>query len=310
MNILQFQALHLLALQACKKVDTNSIRELARSGQYQQVFDFDSLKNFVEVSGHYNLYPEEKYWNEAINIFDRSMSLGILVVAASDPLYPKYLKAIDDYPPVIHLRGDISCMKYLPGISVVGTRKITDNGRIIAYRIANFLANHNYVIVSGLALGVDAIAHRAALDSNKPHSTIAVLAHGLEHAKPSTNKKLADEILANGGLWVSEHPIGTPPKPDQFVARNRIQLGLSVGSVIIEADLKSGSVTQAKFCVKQKRPLFAVVPQYESNPLNLLSAGTQMMVKELGAVPIKSREDYPLMLERFGLQFKLMNELL
>lgn len=302
----EFQVLHLLALQKSKLFDENTIRSLAFTAGYSNVSDFAQLKDYLASVGRIDMYPDEKDWNKALKIVHESEQYQIAILPISSHFYPKYLRAIDDSPNLIHLRGDLSCLQNLPGVSVVGTRQITENGKKIAYRIANVLAKNGFVVVSGLALGVDAIAHEGALDSGKSHSTIAVLAHGLEHAKPVANKVLAQRILENGGLWISEHHVGVPPQPSQFVARNRIQLGLSVGSVIIEADLKSGSVTQARFCVKQKRPLFAVIPQDNSNPLGLLSAGTEMMVSDMGAYPLKTKDDYPLMLDRFKKQYSLL----
>ena len=100
-----------------------------------------------------------------------------------------------------------------------------------------------------------------------------------------------------GGAWVSEHSIGIPAKKHHFVPRNRIQIGLSAGSIIVEAAIKSGSLSQARFCVGQNRPLFAVVPQTSANPHHLNCEGTLHMVKELGAIPIRSKDDYPKLIE-------------
>jgi DNA processing protein len=301
-----FSCLHILALKLSKKASDADIRSLVMDPLYSSVSSFAELRDYLGFEQHNDLYPEEKFVNEALIVAEKSSRESIFIIPINSIYYPKYLRAIDDAPAILHIKGNLDCLNKLPGVSVVGTRQITDNGSKIAYRISNFLASNGWVVVSGLALGVDTVAHTGALDSGQPCSTIAVLAHGLEKAKPAANKDLAQKILDNGGLWVSEHHIGTPPQPSQFVARNRIQLGLSVGSVIIEADLKSGSVTQARFCQKQRRPLFAVVPEDQSNRLGLLSAGTEMMVSDMGAYAIKSRNDYPNMLERFRTQYQLM----
>jgi DNA processing protein len=111
-------------------------------------------------------------------------------------------------------------------------------------------------------------------------------------ASPRANKEIAEQILEKGGAWVSEHPLRVPPKPEYFVQRNRLQIGLSAGSIIVEGEEKSGTTSQAGFCVQEKRILFAVVPESTDNPLNLVSSGPQFLLRTKGAIPIKSREDY------------------
>lgn len=298
--------IHALAMEKSGKYKPADIRNVLASTPYSSLSDFHELREFLFESSLDGFFPEEKSWNEAHQIIDKSLEKGIKSYSVVSSQYPKYLREIDNAPNVLHVRGNEACLNKLPGVAVVGARKITKNGIVIAERIAAYLASQGLVIVSGLALGVDAHAHLGALSTGLPSSTIAVLAHGLEVAKPVANKAIGDRILESGGVWVSEYSIGTPARPPQFVARNRIQLGLSVGSVIVEADIRSGSITQAKFCIKQRRPLFAVVPQDSTNRLGLLSAGTEYLVAEHGATPLKTKDDYPTMLEKFSRQYSLM----
>lgn len=149
--------------------------------------------------------------------------------------------------------------------------------------------------MSGLAIGTDANAHKATLQAKG--KTIAVLAHGLEEAKPKQNSRLALEILEKGGAWVSEYPMGRPAQRQSFVQRNRIQVGLSAASVLIEAALNSGTMTQAEFAVKAKRPVFAVVPHLLNNPLNLNCEGTVELVNSKMATPLKTKNDYDGLIE-------------
>jgi DNA processing protein len=307
MQIEELTALHALALQSSKEITPANLRTILLQIPYLQIGGIEELKSYLDSKNKSHLFPKEKDWNIAFGILDKNKPYGIESLSIASSEYPKYLREIDDAPVVLHIRGNKACLNRLPGVAVVGARKITPNGKIITTRIATFLAERDWVIVSGLALGIDAAAHEAALSTNIPASTIAVLAHGLETAKPATNKKLAESILNSGGLWVSEYPIGTPAIPHQFVERNRIQIGLSVGSIIVEADTKSGSITQAKFCLKQHRPLYAVVPHDKENRLNLLCAGTLMLVNQLSANPLSTKEDYPLMLEKFERQKSIMN---
>ncbi|WP_158600732.1 DNA-processing protein DprA [Marinomonas hwangdonensis] len=299
-------ALHALAMEKSKGLKKDTVREVVKNTPYGSISDLKELKEFALASFDASYFPNEKAWNESFRILELSEKESIHCISIESALYPKYLKEIDDAPTMLYLKGDLKCLSKLPGVSVVGSRKVSKNGGVIANRIANFVAEQGLVVVSGLALGVDTLAHKGALMSGRQHSTIAVLAHGLEVAKPLSNAKLAEEIINNGGLWVSEHHIGVEAKPYQFVARNRIQLGLSAGSIIIEAGLSSGTVTQAKFCVKQGRPLFAVVPEDDTNRLGLFCEGTQMMVKDLNAFPLKNKKDYPEMIRILNRQVEMM----
>lgn len=234
-------------------------------------------------------------WDKAKLDIDNNHSLGIKLIGYKDSAYPPYLKAIKDAPPILFVRGNQDVLKKLPGIAIVGARDATVNGLEIARRLAKYCVENDWVVVSGLALGIDAAAHSGALKGGG--KTIAVLAGGLEKATPIANARLAQDILGNGGAWVSEHSVGIPPKKHHFVPRNRIQIGLSVGSIIVEAKPRSGSFSQAKFCVGNNRVLFAVTPETSMNPLKLNSEGTLEMVNELGAVAVKTKSDYPSMIQ-------------
>jgi DNA processing protein len=232
--------------------------------------------------------------SEAAREIEKGDKLGVVPVPISSADYPPSLRGIVDAPPIIYVRGHMSALQWLPGVSVVGTRKASPHGRLIATRLAEYLSAHGWAVVSGLALGIDAEAHEGALLGHTP--TIAVLAHGLEKAQPTANQPLAQRILEARGAWISEHGVGVPAKPAHFVLRNRIQVGLSCASVIVEGEEKSGSRTQADFCLRNKRTLFAVLPERGSK-VSTVSALPKMLVSMQGATPIYSREDYPSMLE-------------
>ncbi|HIC46408.1 MAG TPA: DNA-processing protein DprA [Methylophaga aminisulfidivorans] len=307
MNKLELIQLHALSLEQSLTLKKKDIVQFLCSFSYENVNTFSELKELLNTQGYGSYYPDEKAWNGAQQTLEKNAELDIHTILISSSSYPKSLKAIDDPPPIIHLRGNLECLNRIPGVAVVGSRKVTKNGELIARRISAFLAENGWCIVSGLAIGVDTAAHQGALSISGSGNTIAVLAHGLEHARPQRNIDLAMEIIDRGGLWISEHRVGTPAKPEHFVPRNRIQLGLSSGSVIIEAEKQSGTITQAKFCLKQKRPLFAVVPHKDSNPLQLLSSGTEMLVNEMGAFPLKTKEDYFVLIERLMKQKELLS---
>ncbi|WP_334039282.1 DNA-processing protein DprA [Alteromonas macleodii] len=243
----------------------------------------NNLKLFKEL-----LYP---------NIFEKGLELihahskaSIEVISIFDPRYPKPLIITSRPPALLYVRGNSSLLEDAAGVAVVGSREVSTAGAEITRRIVNKLVAEKFYITSGLAIGVDSAAHRAAVAAKG--KTIAVLAHGLEEAKPKQNARLGHEILDYDGAWVSEFPMGRNPSKPTFVQRNRIQVGLSAGSVIVEAALKSGSITQAEFCNQERRPLFCVVPEDGSNKLNLNCEGTLLLVKENLAYPLRTKKDY------------------
>jgi DNA processing protein len=244
------------------------------------------------LSSHFiNLPPiSKKEWDDASWSYEKNLTAGVTMISIGEGRYPSYLRRITDAPAMLFVRGNQDIFDELPGIAIVGAREASDAGKEIAKRIAMYMAERGWPVVSGLALGIDAAAHRGALDGRG--KTIAVLAGGLDKPNPAANSSLGFEILEKGGAWISEHPVGTPPRKHHFVPRNRIQVGLSAGSIIVEAKIKSGSLTQARFCVGQDRPLFAVVPHAPENPLGLNCEGTIHMVQELSATPVRTKDDY------------------
>lgn len=245
------------------------------------------------ISEMYPALPKitSEHWRNAEILLDLHKKNNIECISILDERYPLSLRVIKNPPSILYVKGDLSLLTQLPGVAVVGTRQITQNGSIIAKRLSAFLAENDWVIVSGLAIGVDTFAHQGALSVNG--KTIAVLASGLHKASPKQNSLLADEIILKGGAWVSEHPWGVEPRKEFFVPRNRIQIGLSAGSIIVESEIKSGTATQAEFCLNENRPLFAVVPHHPNNPLFLLSNGPLHLVENKGAIPVMTRDDYP-----------------
>ncbi|MCI0439337.1 MAG: DNA-processing protein DprA, partial [Chloroflexi bacterium] len=181
-------------------------------------------------------------------------SSGARALTWHDDEYPPRLKEIYDLPPVLYVRGSL-----LPGdersVSVVGTRKPSAYGREAAYRLSYDIARSGVTIVSGLARGVDAIAHRAALDAGQ--RTIAVMGSGVDVIYPREHTSLAEQILQNGAL-VSEHPLGTRPDAQHFPRRNRIMSGMTLGTVVIEASEQSGALLTANHALEQNREVFAV----------------------------------------------------
>jgi len=210
---------------------------------------------------------------------------GIKIAALTEPDYPANLKEIPNAPPLLFYRGSISCLSR-PCLAVVGARKHTAYGQAAAEKIVAPLAAAGITIVSGLALGIDAIAHAATLKAGG--LTAAVLGSDLDwqHIGPRTNLKLAEKILENNGCLLSEYGLGTEANRQTFPQRNRIISGLSRGTLIIEAGESSGSLITANYAIEQNRDLFAV-PDSIFSPY---SAGANNLIKR-GVKPVTEAND-------------------
>jgi len=178
----------------------------------------------------------------------------VISIGLKDPRYPERLKQISGHPKRLYCRGNLDILNS-ECFAVVGTRMMTSYGKEAVRRIVPGLARH-FTIVSGLAIGIDAAAHKAALEAGGP--TISVLGGPVDEPAPRTNLALANEILKQGGLLVSEYASGEKVFPSNFAARDRIISGLSRGVLVIEADEKSGSLITAKHAVDQNRDVFTI----------------------------------------------------
>lgn len=197
-----------------------------------------------------------------------------------DPAYPAPLAAIDDAPMVLSLIGDPSLLRR-DGIAVVGARNASTNGRNFARRLADDLGSAGLAVISGLARGIDAAAHTGAMG----HATVAVLGGGVDVKYPRENAALHDEI-AQKGLLVSEVPCGIQPQARHFPRRNRIISGLSLGVIVVEAALRSGSLITARLAGEQGREVFAI----PGSPLDPRCKGTNDLIRK-GAMLTESAED-------------------
>lgn len=216
---------------------------------------------------------------------------NIRVVSEKEEEYPRLLREIHNPPYIIYMRGSSECL-LRPMIAVVGSRKCTSYGRQTAHALARDLAASGITVVSGLALGIDAIAHRGALDTNG--LTVGVLGSSIEKAgiTPHTNSMLGEEIVRSGGLLLSEYSLPTPASAGTFPARNRIMAGMSLGTLVIEAAEESGSLITANHALENNREVFAV-PGPIFSPQ---SRGTNSLIKR-GAKIVTSVQD---ILEEFS----------
>ncbi|MBN1189590.1 MAG: DNA-processing protein DprA [Dehalococcoidales bacterium] len=207
---------------------------------------------------------------------------GVKACTCHDSLYPARLKEIYDYPPVIYVKGELTTRDEWC-IAVVGTRRATIYGRQVAQELAADLARSSITVVSGLARGIDTVAHRSTLEAGG--RTIGVFGCGLDVIYPAENASLAGNIVQHGAI-ISEYPLGTKPRPDNFPRRNRIMSGMSLGVLVIEADQSSGAIITARMALEQNREVFAV----PGSILSPVSRGTNALIKE-GAKLVQSCDD-------------------
>jgi DNA processing protein len=225
------------------------------------------IENLVKLRSSVNL---DKVWEQL-------GSKGINVLIKTDEGYPRRLRDLDQPPPVIYLVGELKSEDEW-SVAVVGTRRVTGYGRQVAEDVAGTLARNGITVISGLARGVDSIAHQAALQAGG--RTIAVLGCGLDRIYPPENKRLAEQIVANGAL-ISDYSPGTPPEASNFPPRNRLISGLSLAVVIVEAGQTSGALITAAFAADQGREVFAV----PGNITSPGSKGTNRLIRD-GAQPL------------------------
>lgn len=242
------------------------------------------------VTGRKTIHPGKEWENIA--------RLGIDILSFADETYPRLLKEIPDAPALLYVRGNYDWQESRqrkPLIAIVGSRRFTSYGEQAAYRFATDLASAGYVVVSGLAFGIDSIAHKATLEAGA--ETIAVLGSGIDDASvsPGSHLPLAKAVM-NAGALISEYSPGTKANEGTFPARDRIIAGLTLGTVVIEAPEKSGALITARLALDYNREVFAV-PGSIFSPSSL---GTNALIRR-GAKIITSVQD---ILEEFPLPEK------
>lgn len=253
-------------VEAAWKADS---KELGRAGLPQQ-----AIENLVKLR---NAAPPQKE-------LERLERLRIRVITWKDSSYPPLLREIEDAPPVLYMYGKLTEADHF-ALAVVGTRNSSAYGRQVTERLVTDLAKGQVTIVSGLALGIDTIAHTTALDAGG--RTIAVLACGLDTIYPSSNKGLAKRIIeSRQGVLLTEYPLGVQPDAGNFPARNRIISGLSQGVIVVEAPERSGALITVEKALKQGREVFAVPGNITSSK----SVGTNRLIQD-GAHPVTKSED-------------------
>ena len=212
---------------------------------------------WLAESGNHLIHPQSEFW-------------------------PELFRELDDAPAILYLRGKPESL-HLPCLAIVGSRNPTRGGVMNAYEFARYMGAQGFGIVSGLAQGIDTAAHKGALDAGA--TTIAVLGHGIDRVYPAANRELAHRIAINGAL-ISEYPLGTHPRKEHFPERNRLISGLSLGTLVVEAAKRSGSLITARLAAEQGREVFAIPGSIH----NAMSRGCHQLIRQ-GAKLVESAED-------------------
>jgi len=224
-------------------------------------------------------------FEKAADEIERVRGMNADVLLLDDGVYPSLLREVFDPPITLYVKGAWAECLDKPCVAIVGSRRCSTYGQNAAGMLARDLAQRGVTIISGLARGIDAAAHRGALEANG--RTVAVMGTGIDQIYPRDHRKLAAEILERGGALVSEFPLETPPAPQNFPYRNRIISGLSLGVVIVEAAENSGSLITARMALEQGREVFAV----PGNITSRNSFGTNYLIKGAGAKLVQVWQD-------------------
>lgn len=268
-----------LRLARTERVGPITFRQLvARYGSARAALD--ALPHLSKSKGQSMTIPTAAMAEDEIAA---TQKLGGCIMAASDPTYPEALAAIEDAPPVISLRGNLTLLTR-PAIGIVGARNASLSGRKMAEILARDMGQAGYTITSGLARGIDTAAHKASLNTG----TIAAVAGGVDIVYPEENAALYTSLIADGsmGLIISDQPLGTPPQARLFPRRNRLISGLSRGVVVVEAAKQSGSLITARMALEQGREVFAV----PGSPLDPRCHGTNDLLRQ-GAIVTEGAAD-------------------
>ncbi len=280
---------HWLALLRAPGIGSATLTGLLESG-------VEPERCFISRTAEHNTLPApaRRYlrapdWNAVDEDIAWSQQPGNHIIRWGTSDYPLLLAETPAAPPLLFIHGDPAVL-HSPQLAIVGSRNPSPGGQETARDFAGFLAGVGLTITSGLALGIDGASHRGALD--RSGLTVAVMGTGLDRVYPARHRDLAHEIVAAGGVLVSEFPTGTPPRPENFPRRNRIISGLSLGTLVVEAAVRSGSLSTARHALEQGREVFAI-PGSIHNPL---ARGCHALIRQ-GAKLVETAED---ILEELG----------
>ncbi|MDM4772866.1 DNA-processing protein DprA [Solimonas sp. SE-A11] len=313
MMLREVDKLHLLALSKLRGVGPATLEKLARVPSLAE-HSIDELS--VLSSALKKALTGPVSWSESLQAarkdLDQADKMQARILCSLESAYPTLLRGTPDRPFFLFVRGTLH-IEQEKSLAIIGTREPTENGRTICKRLTEFFVTQNWSVVSGLALGLDAVAHASAV-ATRGH-TIAVLAHGLQTVAPKQHDRLAREILDSGGALVTEYGFGVEPSRHNFVKRDRIQAGLAQAVVMVQSDLHGGSLHASRAALEYGRLLAVPCPtardlekkEPKISANALLASGEDAARMELlrckpadlsRLVILKGREDYPLLEDR------------
>ncbi len=274
---------------------------LCRPEAFPQVSNLLEFYAFVtkQLSAKITMEQLQKAYAKTESITQNMARHGIQWLSPLDVNFPIQLRDIPDSPVILYAKGNVDLLSDTNTIALIGTRSVTGFGQAMGREVAKKFASFGIIIVSGLALGCDAVAHRGCLEVGG--KTVAILAHGLDMVYPSAHRALADQILSKGGCLLSEYPPGTKVMPYQLVERDRLQSGLSRGVVVIETGLRGGTMHTVGFANNQNRAIACLSPN--KNVVISETSGNKELIKK-GAFPLTAIEDVRIFIEKIGLLVK------
>lgn len=246
----------------------------------------DNKDNFKRINSKFEIPTINDIQDAAESaekIIENSYKKDISLLCFNDSMFPEQLREIPNPPLILYARGNIECINQNTSVAVVGTRNPTAYGEKAAEKLGAFFAKEGLTVVSGLALGCDSAAHEGC--TSEHGTAIAVMAHGLDRIYPRQNENLAQKILRENGCLISEYPPETRPSKHFFIERDRLQSGISEAVVVIETDVKGGTMHTVEYALKQNRLLFCI-----NHPPKLLcydqTRGNQMLINDKKALPL------------------------
>jgi len=240
--------------------------------------------NWIRQLPEVSKYDFETAFSKAEEIIEKSEYGNIKILSYYDEHFPKSLKTINDPPILLNFKGDYKSINDLVGVAIIGTREPTNEGIKSGEFFGNMFGKSGFNIVSGLALGCDAAAHRGCLKSNG--FTTAIVAHGLHTVYPKDNKQLAEDIVATGGVLLSEYSVGTGALANYFVERDRLQAGLAMATIVIQTGIKGGTMHAVNATIDSNKILAAV--KYKSDLYSEKISGNTMLINQKGAFALTS----------------------
>lgn len=276
----------ILTLLSIPKIGRKSVDYFIEYMKEEPKNENDIVDIFINLKSYNNkikvpTLEEVKLANDKSNkIIYLSKKQNIETIDILDKNFPKKLKYIENAPQVLFYKGNYDAVINEYSLAIIGSREASKEGEQNAYEMAYSFAKENYSIVSGLAIGCDTYAHKGCLDANG--MTVAVLSSGLDTIYPVKNRELSQKIIENNGCLLSEYPIGFTSFKNNFIERDRIQSGLSLGTIVVEANIKSGTMHTANFTLKQKRALIC---------FNNNKDGNKFLLENHNAISINGKND-------------------